>query len=295
MHLHDGFLGQRLRVIPRPLVLEAQRNPVLGRLLVTDAGCFPHAAAHGRYRPEGAAETIVMLCADGAGWVSLDEGRPVRVRPGEAVVIPAGTGHRYWADAETPWTIWWMHVTGEDVPGFIGTILVDGDPVVAVRDVYSVVQGFEETVAALEEDETVAMLITSAGAAWRTLARIAASRLLGAAATNDRIRDVQLYLRANLDSVFSVPELAAMADLSASHFSALFRAATGTSVKEYLKRLRSARARELLIGGDLPITAIAAAVGYTDPLYFSRQFRAVNGVSPSRFRERDRSESSPRS
>lgn len=288
MHLHDGFLGQRLRVIPRPLVLEAQRHPVLGRLLVTDAGCFPHAAAHGRSRPQGAAETIVMLCADGAGWVSLDEARPVRVRPGEAVVIPAGTGHRYWADAEAPWTIWWMHVTGEDVPAFVGTILGEAHPVVPVRDVYSLVQSFEETVAALEEDETAAMLITAAGAAWRTLARIAASRLLGAAATNDRIRDVQLYLRDNLGTVFSVPELAAMAGLSASHFSALFRAATGASVKEYLKRLRSARARELLIGSDLPITAIAAAVGYADPLYFSRQFRAVNGISPSRFRERDR-------
>lgn len=239
---------------------------------------------------QGAPETIVIVCTDGAGWVQSGDGRPMRMERGEAVVIPARVRHRYHADPEDPWTIWWMHVTGHDVDDFVSIVAPDEQSMVRIRDVYAVVQSFEEALAALEEDETLAMLITAAGAAWRLLAHISASRMLGAAATNDRIRNVQEYLRNNLDSAFTVPELAAMAGLSPSHFSTLFRAATGTSVKEYLKRLRSARARELLITSELPITMVAAAVGYTDPLYFSRQFRAVNGVSPSQFRERSLAE-----
>ncbi len=77
-----------------------------------------------------------------------------------------------------------------------------------------------------------------------------------------------------------------MTCLSTSHFSALFRSATGMAVTEYLKRLRSARARELLITTSMPISDLAKRVGYDDAFYFSRQFRSVNGVSPREFRRR---------
>lgn len=182
-----------------------------------------------------------------------------------------------------------MHVVGEDAKDFTAAILADGGgPVVPLHDVYSVVQSLEEVVEALEKDETMPTLVLAAGAAWRVMAHITVSRLRGAAATSDRIRQVQDYLRNNLSTQFSVPELAGMAGLSTSHFSALFRASAGTSVKEYLKRLRSSRARELLITTELSIADVAASVGYDDALYFSRQFRGVNGVSPSEFRRQAR-------
>jgi transcriptional regulator GlxA family with amidase domain len=66
-------------------------------------------------------------------------------------------------------------------------------------------------------------------------------------------------------------------------------------VVEYHKRLRSARARELLITTDATVADIAHSVGYDDPFYFSRQFRAINGTSPSEYRSsfHDRSEPAP--
>jgi AraC family transcriptional regulator of arabinose operon len=283
--MQEGFLGQRLRVLPRPVVEAAQTQPIVRRLLVTDAGYFPHAAKHGRARDHGARETIVMVCTDGAGWVRINDGPPQRVHRGDAVVLAPHIRHRYQADRSDPWTIWWAHVTGDDVDDFVAAILADGaGPVVPLHDVYSAVQSLDDAVTALEEDETMPALLLAAGAVWRVLAQITSSRLRGTGATHDRIRQVQQYLRNNLDTPFSVPELAAMAGLSTSHFSALFRASADTSVTDYLKRLRSARARELLITTDLSISQIAAAVGYDDALYFSRQFRSVNGVSPSDFR-----------
>ena len=43
-----------------------------------------------------------------------------------------------------------------------------------------------------------------------------------------------------------------------------------------------ARARQLLIVTEDSIAEIAAAVGYPDPFYFSRQFSAVNHIQPAR-------------
>lgn len=256
-------------------------------MLVTDAGYFPHAAAHGRSRPGGAEQTIVIACADGAGWIELDGREPARVAAGTVVVIPAGVPHRYRADERDPWSIWWMHVHGADVPALVEVILGEGgDPLIRPTDALSVTASIEEAVTALERDDTEPMLYIAAGAAWRALSQLASERLRGPAHTSDRIQAVQDFLRTHLASSSSVSELAKLAGLSVSHFSALFRASAGIGVVAYVNRLRCARAGELLITTELSIQDVATAVGYADAFYFSRQFRALNGQSPREFRRR---------
>jgi AraC family transcriptional regulator of arabinose operon len=290
--IRDGFPGQRLRVLPRPRVVEALTAPITGRLLVTDAGHFPHAAAHGRSRPRGADEVVVILCTDGVGHVEL-RGQSYDVSPGDIVVIPAGVPHRYRADPLNPWTIWWMHVVGVDSNVFVTAIAessAEFSPVMPAHDPYAARAALEHVLVSLERDDTIASLRSASGAAWGVLAQLAADRARGTTEAGDPILAVQDYLRENLQSSASVAELAKMAGFSDSHFSARFRRASGTSVVEYRKRLRSARARELLITTDASVAEIAQAVGYDDPFYFSRHFRAINGASPTQYREafRDR-------
>ncbi|MEV1317715.1 hypothetical protein AB0J14_16720 [Micromonospora arborensis] len=45
MPLQEGFRGKRLASVPRPIVAEALRRPITGRLLVTDAGYYPYNAS----------------------------------------------------------------------------------------------------------------------------------------------------------------------------------------------------------------------------------------------------------
>ncbi|WP_204013622.1 AraC family transcriptional regulator [Virgisporangium aurantiacum] len=291
--LAEGFPGQRIRVLPPPLVARAARASVTSRLLVTDLGYFPRAAGHGRSRPRGAAETIVIVCVDGAGWFESPSAR-CTLRAGEAVIVPALVPHRYGSLAEDPWTIWWLHLLGTDVADLVQAL--GGSPdeasVIAVRDLLAVVGLFESALAAMERDETWASLYAASGCVWHLLTQLAASRLRGARRTEDRILDALEYLRAYLALPVRLTDLARSANLSVSHFSALFREATGTSVIDYVRRLRISRARELLVTTDRSITEIARAVGYADPFYFTRQFRAVDGVSPSEFRRRSRHEES---
>lgn len=286
MLIRDGFPGQRLRVLPRPRVAEALAAPITEQLLVTDAGHFPHAAAHGRARPAGAGESVVILCTDGAGHVEL-RGVEYDVARGDVVVIPVGEPHRYRADPRDPWTIWWMHVVGSDSASFVEAITDPAgefSPVMTVHDPFAARASLEHVLTSLERDDTVASLRSASGAAWGLLAQLAADRARGATEAGDPILAAQDYLRENLDVTASVPELAKIAGFSVSHFSARFRQASGTGVVEYHKRLRSARARELLITTDASVADIARTVGYDDPLYFSRHFRAINGTSPSAYR-----------
>ena len=42
-------------------------------------------------------------------------------------------------------------------------------------------------------------------------------------------------------------------------------------------------ARHLFETSDLPVKDVAAAVGIPDPQYFNKQFRRINGMSPTSF------------
>jgi len=53
---------------------------------------------------------------------------------------------------------------------------------------------------------------------------------------------------------------------------------------QYILSLRMANAQSLLETTEYNISEVAAAVGYDNPLYFSRLFRKHTGMSPSEYR-----------
>ncbi|WP_235020246.1 AraC family transcriptional regulator [Ruania rhizosphaerae] len=288
-YTRDGFPGQRMRVLPRPLVTSATQSGLTSRLLVTDAGYFPHAANHGRSRPQGAREAVVLVCTDGRGWCDVDGGT-VPVRVGQALVLPPGTGHLYRADAGDPWTLWWLHATGSDLPDLLAPMAGGSRRVVDLHDPARVVHLMEQVVQALERDETTPSLMAAAGAAWYVFAQLGADRLAGPRDEAGPVQRAREYLLEHLEEPVRVPDVAAHVGLSTSHLAALFRQATGGGVLDYLTRTRMARARVMLVTTSRTVAEIARSVGYADEFYFSRQFRAVSGVSPSSFRKASRAE-----
>jgi AraC family transcriptional regulator, arabinose operon regulatory protein len=287
-HRREGFPGQRMRVLPRPLVVSALSSPPMSQLLVTDVGYFPRASTHGRARKHGAAQHVVIVCAAGRGTCTLPSGVH-QVRAGQALAIPAGLPHRYEADADEPWTIWWMHLVGQQVPSLLAAIgATPEQPVFGLGDPARVVSLIDTIIRRMERDETMATLLASSGAAWHAMALLAADRRTISRQQSDPIEATIEHLRANVSTRISLADLAGMAGLSVSHYSALFRRATGYGALEYQTRLRMGTARELLDTTDRSIASIAAQVGYTDSLYFSRQFRRIHGTSPTEYRSHDK-------
>lgn len=84
----------------------------------------------------------------------------------------------------------------------------------------------------------------------------------------------------------SLASMAAIAGLQRRTFLRRFANATGMAPLEYCRRLRIARARELLISGDTPQKAIADSLGYKDVASFARVFRKATGAAPGAYRKR---------
>ncbi len=84
----------------------------------------------------------------------------------------------------------------------------------------------------------------------------------------------------------NLPELAAAAFLSPDHFGRLFKKYLGVSPLTYAQTLRLREAAALLRNTSDRIGQIAQAVGYVDPLFFSRLFRRQFRLSPRQFRQK---------
>lgn len=95
------------------------------------------------------------------------------------------------------------------------------------------------------------------------------------------------FMDSHLSSDPSLEDLAAVAGLSPSHFSALFRQATGVSPYQFLTRRRVERAQELLAATDAPIAAIAVQVGFYDQSHLTRHMRRLTGLTPRALRKAD--------
>ncbi len=106
------------------------------------------------------------------------------------------------------------------------------------------------------------------------------------AAMPGRIEQSIAFMKQHLDQALPAAVLAVQANVSLSHFFAIFKQRTGQTPIAYFIHLRMERARELLEGTALNVKEIAALLGYEDPFYFSRVFKSVAGVAPTEYRHR---------
>ena len=103
------------------------------------------------------------------------------------------------------------------------------------------------------------------------------------------IRPAVDFIHANYTAEgLRIDTLASMCGITPEYFRKLFRAFHGTSPLAYINALRINRAKELLAAGLYSVTEAAILSGYTDPSYFSKEFKKETGASPSEYAKKAR-------
>lgn len=86
---------------------------------------------------------------------------------------------------------------------------------------------------------------------------------------------------------WALDELAARAGCTREHLCRRFRVIFGAAPLAWLARRRAERAAVLLLSTDAAVADIGRQVGWADPNLFARRFRALLGLTPSAFRQRN--------
>lgn len=97
------------------------------------------------------------------------------------------------------------------------------------------------------------------------------------------IRQVKEYLENHYEANLTLKDVADQVCLEKSYLGRMFREECGMTVMGYLKEIRIARAKELLICGMSP-GKVAEKTGFGDPAYFAKSFKQATGISPIRYR-----------
>lgn len=286
-YLTDGFDNQRLIVLPRDIRKSLSEGPLTGKHFITDIGFFPKALHHRRDRAEGTGEYICIYCKSGSGWLRFG-GETRTVSAGEVLFIPAGTTHSYGASEDDPWSIYWIHFYGADIPEFsagreaipwLGRLsdAAEGEFIFLFDQIYLRLAGGYERGNMIIVSQMAGYLLALLFFSTRRERDESGRR-------GDAVERCLALMANRLESRLSLEELAAEANYSVPHLSAVFREKTGVSPMHYYHQLKIQRACLILDTTDLGVAEAGRAVGYGDSYYFSRLFKKIMKISPDRYR-----------
>ncbi len=102
----------------------------------------------------------------------------------------------------------------------------------------------------------------------------------------DRMIDnVIQEIRAHYTEDIQLTNLAAKYNISTGRLSTMIKEELAMNFSEYVSQLRIQRAKELLADESMSIQEIAEIVGYNDYFYFTKVFKKIQGISPSKYRK----------
>ena len=107
--------------------------------------------------------------------------------------------------------------------------------------------------------------------------------------TPNQQRRLVRHIDEHIGDAISLPELAAVAGLSASHFCRMFRSSFSLPPLHYVQQRRAERAMSLMLSTDEPLAAIALECGLYDQAALCKVFRRITGQTPAAWRRRRRS------
>jgi AraC family transcriptional regulator of arabinose operon len=286
----EGFEGQRLIVLPKKVIADfLTRDQITKQIYITDIGYYPKARFHFAERPAGISQNIIIYCVEGTGWLEINKKR-IEVLPSEFIVIPANTPHRYGASGIKPWTIYWVHFKGE-VSAFIVELMLRNSehnkPALSYND--QRIKLFEDIYDNLEKG------YSADGLRYvnMTFSHFLSSLIYKESSNSPLLKGGQgsvnatiAFMQENISSTIKLKDFARSANLSVSHFSAVFKSQTGYAPIEYFNHLKIQKACQYLSFTDMPVKELSFSLGIEDPYYFSRMFSKLMGTSPTGYRKK---------
>lgn len=290
MHLlkiKDGFFGELQINIPREVVVkQLRKQEFLDNLFITHIGFFPKAKFHYRERPYGCADNILIYCVGGKGHYQTDKESFV-LQPNQFFILPPGKFHIYQADLHDPWSIYWIHFSGNMVKSLNKWMNIEKftKPTSITPD-QKIIDQWSDIYYALEAGLTENNLAFANLCLYRFLSFFLCSPNQYSYSRKEKpISQSIAYMKSNIDKLLTVDDLANQMNYSSSHFTSLFKKTTSVSPIEYFIKLKVQHACQLLSQTDLRISEVARKLGYDDSFYFSRLFKKVTGKSPKDYKQ----------
>lgn len=242
--------------------------------------------SHQTDRPQGREDLQLLYVAAGKAYFSFD-GEEQTAGPGELAVYYPHVPQSYRYHREDLPTICWVHFTGSEAENMLcqAGFTQSGLWQVGSRNRY--VQLFERMINELQLQREFFLEIAN-GCLTELLFYFGRGLAGGGQPPSSQVQLVEKALQQfhqQYSQPFSVEDFASENGMSTCWFIRSFKEHTGQTPLQYLTSVRIRQGQEFLENQNLTVGQIAEMVGYSNPFYFSRQFKNNTGLSPTEYRK----------
>jgi AraC family transcriptional regulator, arabinose operon regulatory protein len=283
-HMHDPATNHALAAV------ETQAPPP--GILVADR--YVRAAGYYSQRSQGTRDWLLTFTLAGEGRQGSGS-EEVRMQQGDVTLLEPGTPHDYRTAGDgTDWDFYWVHFAPrnswlrwlqwpEAAAGVRRQRIFEEAARGRIRRVFQRLVADSRGLGVWQDE-------LSANALEEILILVAQQQLRAASRPMDpRVEATVAHVNEQFRSPLSVVALAAQVALSPSRLAHLFKHETGEAIMEMVMRVRLRHTARLLEFTSLSVAEVARDAGFASPFYFSRQFSAYYGHSPTAYRRQVRS------
>lgn len=209
---------------------------------------------------------------------TLQEGDLFLVKPNQLIT--------YAADESDPWEYYWVGFNGACASKLVQQMpFSDARPVHHCKDLHAVREALYNIYLSRGPEPQCEALMT--GYLYIFMAHMMKEARdtmpnVGSSSSQYVLAAIK-YIQFNYSHDISVDDIAKAVGVSRSHLYRVFMSNVGQSPIDYLTNYRVGEACSLLKSSNLSIAEIAVSVGFFDQFYFSRVFKKVKGVPPSKY------------
>ena len=239
------------------------------------------------WRPKGRLDYQLLYIVSGKGHFYF-HGEDRVVYAGRMVLIQPRQEQHYEYFGEDKPEVYWVHFTGSDVKNILHSYNIPmDDPIFysGASSTYSYL--FKEMIHELQDCKTgYEDLLTMYLRQIFLLVQRTRQEERPTVSTyiQEEMEFARRYFNEHYNEPISIQEYAESRNMSVCYFQRNFKQIVKHTPMQYLLTIRVNNAASLLETTDYSMAEIAAIVGYEDPLYFSRLFRKIKGVSPRDYR-----------
>lgn len=239
------------------------------------------------WRPKGRLDYQLLYIVSGKGHFYF-HGEDRVVYAGRMVLIQPRQEQHYEYFGEDKTEVYWVHFTGSDVKNILRSYNIPmDDPIFysGASSTYSYL--FKEMIHELQNCKTgyedlLAMYLRQIFLLVQRTRQ--EERPTVSTYIQEEMEFARRYFNEHYNEPISIQEYAESRNMSVCYFQRNFKQIVKHTPMQYLLTIRVNNAASLLETTDYSMAEIAAIVGYEDPLYFSRLFRKIKGVSPRDYR-----------
>lgn len=240
------------------------------------------------WRPRGRLDFQLLYIASGKAHFHFD-GKEQIVTAGHMVLYRPKEAQKYEYYGEDQTEVYWVHFTGGNVTNILRSYGLTDDKHVfycgsgldyqnLFRTMINELQMCRENFAEMLE-MYLRQIFIMLHRYFLTSLKTNNSRVA------EEIDKATLYFNEHYNENINIDEYAQNNHVSVSWFIRNFKQCTGSTPMQYILSKRIYNAEILLHDSSYNLTEISEIIGYDNPLYFSRIFKKVKGLSPSEYRK----------